>query len=178
MTVPEVDAPRARTYDEGLLDVITLTSREFSRTWARMLLRDIPELHEGDELESYQPMRDREATWPAYSRTDQQLNAALALDAVIGTVNGEVMTYYRPHITAARLYLGDPNLWKSRSVEGSSESRRDPMQIVGAWLAQGAALDRLIPPELWPLPPFSPDEGAPSLEADYSPGIPLQIGGL
>lgn len=177
MTAPE--AAKLRTYDETLLDMIALTSRDFARTWVRMLLRDRPEMEVGGvPLGPGQPQRPREPTWPEFSRTDQELNAALALDAVVGMVAGQVMAYYRPHITAARLYLGDPNLWKSRSVEGSSESRRDPMQIVGAWLAQGAALDAQIPSELWPLPPFGPDAGAPSLEADYLPGVPLQIGGL
>ncbi|MFC6592407.1 hypothetical protein ACFP81_10650 [Deinococcus lacus] len=167
-----------RTYDEGLLDAISLTSRDFARTWVRMLLRDRPEVDRGSvPLGPGQPLRPREPTWPEFSRTDQELNAALALDALTLTVGNEVRVYYRPHITAARLYLGDPNLWKSRAVDGSSESRRDSTEIVGAWLAQGAGLDKLLPLELQP-PPGLEVEITPAADEPYSPGIPLQIGGL
>ena len=100
-----------------------------------------------------QPSRPRLATWPEFSRTDAQLDAALSLDAVVDTSIEPPVSYYRPHFTAARLYLGDPALWKSRAVDGSSESRRDSREIVGAWLAQGAAFDSMIPQTLV-LPPF------------------------
>lgn len=144
----------ARTYDESLLTVLDVTSREFARTFVRSLLRDRPEVERGGlPLGPGQPARPREATQPQFSRTDLELNTALELDAVLDLGVNPPEKYYRPHITAARLYLGDPNLWRSRAVDGSSESRRDSMEIVGAWLAQGAALDRMIPEHL-ALPPF------------------------
>ncbi|GGI87220.1 hypothetical protein [Deinococcus wulumuqiensis] len=143
----------ARTYDESLLTVIDPADREFSRTWVRTLLRDRPEVNRGGlPLGPGQPTRPSESTWPEYSRTDQELNAALELDAAFDPAANPPAKYYRPHFTAARLYLGDPALWKSRAVDGSSESRRDSQEIVSAWLAQGAALDSLIPVK--PLPPF------------------------
>lgn len=171
-----------RTYDESLLDVIALTSRDFARTWVRMLLRDRPEVDAGGvPLGPGQPTRPREPTWPEFSRTDQELNAALELDALTLEVNAMVIRYYRPHFTAARLYLGDPNLWRSRAVDGSSESRRDSSEIVGAWLAQGAAFDRMMPADLLPLPPFDGDGAATTgtlTEEPYEPGIPLVVRGL
>lgn len=175
---------QARTYDESLLDLITLTSRDFARTWARMLLRDRPEIERGGvPVGPGQPTRPREGTWPEFSRTDQELNAALVLDSVLDTTGELPVTYYRPHITAARLYLGDPNLWRSRAVDGSSESRRPSEEIVGAWLAQGVRFDRMIPVHLHPLPAFDADgaeaTGTVTLEDEYAPpAIPLIVGGL
>lgn len=178
MTAP---TPEPRTYDESLLDVISLASRDFARTWVRMLLRDRPEIDRGGvPVAAGQPTRPRSATWPEFSRTDQELNAALILDSLMLDRGGEVVTYYRPHFTAARLYLGDPNLWKSRAVDGSSESRRSSQEIIGAWLAQGAALDAMLPDELRPLPPFDTDGSTPAAPADDegSTYIPLVVMGL
>lgn len=173
--------PPVRTYDESLLDGITVTSRDFARTYLRLLLRDRPEIDQGGvAVGPGQPTRPREATWPANSRTDQELNLALALDRVLDLTADPPVSYYRPHITAARLYLGDPTLWRSRAVDGSSESRRDSSEIVGAWLAQGRALDAQIPASLYPLPPFDEDGAAVggTPEDEYQPGIPLMVGGL
>jgi hypothetical protein len=169
-----------RTYNPALLTNLDVTNLDFVRTWVRTLLRDKPEVETGGvPLPPGQPTRPRAGTWPEFSRSDTEIDAALALDAV----QLETVIYYRPHFTAARLYLGDPSLWRTRAVDGSSESRRDAAEITGAWLAQGAALDRLIPAELYPLPAFvtvsstatsgvTPDTG-PFLSA-----IPLIIGGL
>ncbi|MDV6376374.1 hypothetical protein [Deinococcus arenicola] len=138
----------ARSYDPALLTALDPTSLDWSRTWVRTLLRDRPEIDRGGlPLAPGQPSRPREATWPALSRDDTEINAALALDAV----RSPTVTYYRPHVTAARLYLGDPALWRSRSVDGASESRRDAKEITAAWLVQGRAIDALIPPELLPV---------------------------
>lgn len=143
-----------RTYDPSLLTALNVQSVAFALTWTRTLLRDFPEVETGGvPLGPGQPTRPRGATWPEFSLTDQQIKAALALDAVLDARPDPPQLYYRPHITAARLYLGNPNLWRSRAVDGSSESRRDSKEIVGAWLAQGAALDRTIP-EGVVLPPF------------------------
>ncbi|MFC5846732.1 hypothetical protein [Deinococcus petrolearius] len=143
-----------RTYDASLLTALNVESREFALTWTRTLLRDLPEVETGGvPLGPGQPARPRAATWPEFSLTDQQIGAALALDAVLDERPAPPRLYYRPHVTAARLYLGNPNLWRSRAVDGSSESRRDSSEIVGAWLSQGAGLDRMIPADL-PLPPF------------------------
>lgn len=153
MTAPSND----RTYEPALLTDLDPASEDFARTWVRTLLRDVPEVKAGGvPIGAGQPTRPSVSTWPEFSRTDTQINAALALDAVRGP-NGdgtdELIPYYRPHFTAARLYLGDPNLWKSRAVDGSSESRRDSREIINAWLAQGAALDAMIPSGVV-LPPF------------------------
>ncbi len=144
-----------RTYEPDDLSLISVESLDFSRTFVRTLLRDRPEFSSGGlPVGPGQPSRASEATWPQYSRTDTEIETALALDAVEDKQAN--LTYYRPHITAARLYLGDPALWKSRSVESGSESRRDATEIVSAWLAQGMALDAQIPDALKPLPPFVP----------------------
>lgn len=183
MTAP---AP-VRTYNETLLDVIAPNSRDFARTWVRMLLRDRPEIDRGGvPVSPGQPLRPREATWPEFSRTDQELNAALELDALsleLPMPDGgvQVARYYRPHFTAARLYLGDPNLWKSRSVDGTSESRRDAWEIVRAWLSQGASLDAMLPAGLHPLPPFE-EQGKVAAdgvtEEPYIPYTPYTVRGI
>lgn len=174
--------PAARTYDAGRLTALDVRSPEFTLAWIRTLLRDMPEVEAGGvPVGLGQPARDSEATWPEFSRTDPQIMAAAALDAVVDTAVSPPAKYFRPHFTAARLYLGDPAIWRSRAVEGSSESRRASEEIVSAWLAQGAALDRQIPPHLWPLPPF--EEGSapttgPGAEDPYVPGTPLEVRGL
>lgn len=168
-----------RTYDESLLTDFDPTSLPWARTWVRLWLRDRPELEQGGvPLGPGQPTRPRQATWAEFGRTDAELNAALTLDSVkLGDT-----VFYRPHFTAARVYLGDPALWRSRSVDGSSETRRDPTEIVGAWLAQGRAFDALLPPALQPLPPFvevAVGTSNPSPEAGPTRyAIPLEVGGL
>jgi len=142
-----------RTYEPELLGQLDPQSLEWARTWVRTLLRDKPEIDKGGlPVAPGQPARPRDPTWPAFSRADIEINTALELDAVRDTTGGAI--YYRPHVTAGRLYLGDPTLWKSRSVDGTSETRRDALQIVEAWLAQGRAIDALIPPELLPVNPI------------------------
>ncbi|THF70498.1 hypothetical protein E7T06_07275 [Deinococcus sp. Arct2-2] len=173
MTQP---TPQPRSYDESLLLPVDLTSEDWGRTWVRQFMRDYPEVRTGG-VSPQQPQRD--PMWPEFSRTDAALNASLFLDAVQLDVNGTVTPYYRPHFTAARLYLGDPNLWRTRSVDGSSETRRDPLEVIRAWLNQGRAFDALFPSGTL-LPAFEVEEvetvsGTP----DYSPSaIPLIIGGL
>lgn len=151
-------APEPRTYTPAALVGIDVTDQTFALTWVRTLLRDMPEVETGGI--PGQPTRPREATWPEFSRTDTQILAALELDAVRDATVTPVVKYYRPHVTAARLYLGDPALWRSRAVDGSSESRRDSLEIIGAWLAQGAALDGMIPAHLHPLPAFETADSA------------------
>lgn len=182
MTTP-TPAP-VRTYDEQLLTVLDVTNREFARTWVRSLLRDRPEIEAGGvprSLREATPL-PREAVWGEFSHTDQQLNVALELDAVLDTGVIPLAKYYRPHITAARLYLGNPRMWRTRAVDGASESRRDSLEIVGAWLAQGVGLDRMIPAHLHPLPPFDEDgqavAGAPAADDPYDVAIPLVVSGL
>lgn len=179
MTAPAPTPPR--TYDESLLTVLDPQNRDFARTFVRSLLRDRPEIDRGGvPLGPGQPTRPRDPTWPEWSRTDLELNAALELDAVLDTSVTPLAKHYRPHFTAARLYLGDPNIWKSRAVDGSSESRRDSGEIVRAWLLQGAALDRMIPAHLWPLPDFEGEGKAGSAVVDepYVTAIPITVTGL
>lgn len=157
-----------RTYNPELLALMLVTSLDFSRTYIRTLLRDRPEFSTGGvPLGPGQPTRASEATWPQYSRTDLEINTALVLDSVLDPT--PAVRYYRPHITAARLYLGDPALWKTRNVDGSSESRRDTAEIVAAWLAQGVSLDAQIPESLKPLPPFVPPGQTTTGEAPSTP---------
>lgn len=166
-------APNPRTYEPELLRQLDPTSLAWARTWVRTLLRDRPEIDRGGlPTAPGQPSRPREATWPTFSRLDTEINTALELDAATDAT--DTMVYYRPHITAARLYLGDPALWRSRSVDGTSETRRDAREVVGAWLAQGAAIDRLIP-----VPSLPPFEEEAVTEADWgTPGIALVVSGL
>ena len=147
----------ARTYEEALLPRLDPLSLEWSRTWVRFLLRDKPTAQQvvGEVLGG--PPTTAEG-WPEFSRTDVELDTALMLDAV--RLNG--MVYYRPHLTAATLYIGDPNLWKTRAVEGTSETRRSPGEITAVWLQQGSAIDALIP---------FPQPAAPSASEFYGPII-------
>lgn len=121
---------QGRTYDEAALYPVAPVDPVWALTWVRFWMRDKPD-EQGNWLDTAQ-----------FARTDVELLAALELDSV---TDSEARRYYRPHFTAARLYLGDPSLWKHRAVNGTSESRRDPEQVVGAWLAQGRAFDALIP---------------------------------
>lgn len=168
--------PPVRTYDESKLLPPDLSNLEWARTWTRQFLRDLPELKTGG-IQAGQPSVE---TWPAFSRSDAALNAALYLDSVLLDVNGTSTRMYRPHITAARLYLGDPNLWRTRSVDGSSETRRDPNEVVSAWLNQGRAFDGLFP-ENTVLPPFEVVDVETVSVGDpeyYPSSIPLIVGGL
>ncbi|GGR00269.1 hypothetical protein [Deinococcus ruber] len=169
-------APPVRTYDESLLLPVDLASVAWGRTWVRQFLRDYPEVQTGG-IGPGQPTRG--AVWPEFSRSDAALNAALYLDSVLLDVGGTLTPFYRPHFTAARLYLGDPNVWRTRNVEGSSETRRDPGEIIRMWLNQGRAFDALFPTGT-PLPPFELQEiETASTASDYfSPSIPLIVGGL
>lgn len=176
MTQPS--PPPARTYDESKLLPIPahLDDPTWARTWTRQFLRDFPELKTGG-IQAGQPSVE---TWPAFSRSDVALNAALSLDAVSVTVENVTTLRYRPHITAARLYLGDPNLWRTRSVDSSSETRRDPNEVIAAWLNQGRAFDALFPTGTV-LPPFEVVEVETVSPGDpeYFPSsIPLIVGGL
>lgn len=164
MTNPAPD----RTYDPQLLMALDPRDVNFARTFVRTLLRDLPEVQSGGvPLGAGQPTMPDADVWPEFSRTDLQLNAALELDAVLDTSPQPPVKFYRPHVTAARLYLGDPLLWRSRAVGGSSESRRDSGEIVSAWLAQGRALDAQIP-ETVTLPPFD----VPDVTTDTTPRGP------
>lgn len=173
MTQPTL---QPRTYDETLLLPIDLISQAWGRTWVRQFMRDYPEVRTGG-VNPGQPVRD--PVWPEFSRTDAGLNASLFLDAVQIDVAGVLTAHYRPHFTAARLYLGDPNLWRTRSVDGSSETRRDPQEVIRAWLNQGRAFDALFPTGTV-LPAFdvAEVETASGGEGDWVPGIPLVVSGL
>jgi len=160
----------ARTYEEGNLSPIQLDSPDWALAWVRQYLRDYPNVRTNEPTHG--------DVWPEFSRSDQAIDALAELDAVKlpdGTVLG-----YRPHVTAARMYLGDPTLWRTRAVDGNSETRRDPNEVVAAWLNQGRAFDALFPAGTV-LPPFevvdveTSTPGAP----EWSPSsIPLIVGGL
>lgn len=172
----------SRTYDETKLLPLAVDSLVWARTWVRTWLRDRPEVDAGGvPVAAGQPTRPRLPTWPEFSRGDIELDAALLVDAVVDTSTDPHTVYYRPHFTAARLYLGDPSLWKSRQVDGSSETRRDPTAIVEQWLAQGRAFDALMPAALLPLPTFvevTLDGGGGGVDEYNPPSIPLIVGGL
>ena len=121
----------SRTYDPSLLLPINPSDLACARTWVRLWLRNNP---------------DAQGKYPEHDLQDSEYEAALTLDAV----TDGVVWYYRPALTAARLYEGDPLLLKSEGAEGWSNSRRDTAEIVAAWLGQGAAFDRLIPVGLLP----------------------------
>lgn len=126
-----------RTYDQMKLIPINPLSLEWARMWVRFLLHDVPHGNQGGDF-----------AWQQYSKADVELNAALELDAV-----GPMPTrYYRPHVTARRLYLGDPTIWKTRAVDGTSETMRSAQEVTDAWVDQGRAIDALIPEELLPKP--------------------------
>lgn len=146
-----------RTYQPDLLPTFNPLDLTWARNWVRFLLHDVPHRDQPDET-----------GWPDFSKSDVELNAALMLDSVGPS---RTVRYFRPHVTAARLYLGDPNLWKTRSVNGTAETKRDAEQITAAWLAQGKAIDALIPDELLPVT-------AEKARVRYGNGIPLDIRGI
>lgn len=161
-----------RTYDPALLPMLDPTHLDWARTWTRFLLRDLPDL-ERNQLPAtlgQQPIAGK-PKWPEFSRNDVELETALKLDSVkVGDVG-----YFRPHLTASRLYLGDPQLWKSRAVDGTSESRRDAQEIVTAWMRQGAAIDALIPvPNLPGLVDATPTRE----EKRWLQAIPIIVSGI
>lgn len=134
MTAP----PDPRTYRAEDLNPISTSSLPWARAWLRFLLQDVPH---GDQL--------GDMGWKEHSKTDAELDAALSLDAVGQPGN----LHYRPHVTAAKLYLGDPSIWKTRAVDGTSETLRSAQEITNAWLDQGRAIDAQIPAELLPVAP-------------------------
>ena len=121
-----------RTYSPALLLPIDPRSSACARTWVRFFLKAQP---------------DDQGKFPEHDLQDVEYNAALILDSV---TDGTYI-YYRPAITAARLYEGDPLLLRSEGAEGWSNTRRSTPEIVAAWLAQGLAFDRLIPVALLPV---------------------------
>lgn len=145
-----------RTYQPELLPQFNPLDQVWARNWVRFLLHDVPHRDQQDD-----------SGWPDFSKSDVELDAALLLDVV----GAAPVLYYRPHVTASRLYLGDPNLWRTRAVDGTSETKRDAEQITAAWLAQGKAIDALIPSELLPVTPER-------VRASYVNAIPLDIRGL
>ena len=74
--------------------------------------------------------------------SDPEYLAICALDAL---TDADGTVYYRPHVTASRLYRGDVDLVTSRRVGDVSVTQRDPAATVTAWLDQGAVFDRQIP---------------------------------
>lgn len=157
----------SRSYDETNLMPLRPTSLEWARTWVRQFLRDYPEARTGGLPGIGQPVRVAELVWPEFSLSDVAIDAMLTLDAVLITVNSLPVKSYRPHFTAARLYLGDPNLWRTRAVDASSETRRDPNEIILAWLNQGRAFDALINAVLPPFETVTPS----GTGATYAPRV-------
>ena len=171
--------PNERTYDADKLTSLAPTNIVWARTWVRHWLGDRPDLRTGLPGAGSTEL----GIWQQGSKSDVELNALLALDAVPVTVTDgltiSVVPAYRPHFTAGHIYLGDPNLWRTRSVDGTSETRRDPMQIVAAWLNQGRSFDALLP---LPLPPFE-EVRATALRdgsggVSLAPGTPIVVSGL
>lgn len=155
---------QARSYDEGKLSPLLPPDPDWARSWVRFFLRQVP---------------DSEGKFPELSPSDAEINANLLLD----TVDFGEVTYFRPHHTAARLYLGNPELLRSEGGQGWSNTRRDAGEITGAWLAQGRAFDARIPEGVI-LPPFvevtvGSGSGAVEVEEAYTPyAIGLTVGGL
>jgi hypothetical protein len=130
LTLPSL----VRTYDPTLLLPIDPRSSTCARTWVRFFLKTQP---------------DAQDKFPENDLQDVEYNAALTLDSV---TDGTYI-YFRPAVTAARLYEGNPRLLKSDGGDNWSHTRRDTPEIIAAWLVQGAAFDRLIPAGLLPLTP-------------------------
>ena len=78
--------------------------------------------------------------------SDAEYLAVCTLDAL---TDSDGTVYYRPHVTASRLYRGDVDLVTSRRVGDVSVTQRDPAATVTAWLDQGAVFDRQIPLSLF-----------------------------
>jgi hypothetical protein len=165
-----------RTYDQSLLLPLAPTSLAWARTWVRQLMGDKPDIRAGLTNVLGQPIDTTTNLWSQWSKTDVELEASLLLDAVPVVVAGVIVPAYRPHFTAGHIYLGDPDLWRTRSVDGSSETRRDPLEIVRAWLNQGRAFDALIIGVN--LPPFETVTTGSGFTVSLAAGIPIEVGGL
>lgn len=72
-----------------------------------------------------------------------EITANLLLDSVVDPV-GRV-TYYRPHLTASRLLLGDQAVLAAYRLGDVTETYRNPQDIANAFMQAGTAFDTLIP---------------------------------
>lgn len=107
-------------YDESSLSGSDPTDAEWALAWTRFHLRDTSN------------------TNPEYS--DEELNAVLT-----GTAWAhEDVTYYRPHVAAASIILGDPNRATSESLLGNSISMRGANATANGIRSAGAWVDALI----------------------------------
>lgn len=139
----------SRTYDESVLTRMDPQDITWARTWVRNLLRDKPIVGKtGLPAQLNQPVTNSTPGWDEGSLTDEAINAALRLRAV----GPDSDLYYRPHVTAADLLRGNPNILVKRVVDGSSEQRRDPNDVAISWIEQGRGIDAMIPSDLLPAP--------------------------
>ena len=128
-------AERCRTYRRGDLHPIRVTSLDWALSMCRNMLRHVP---------------DNAGNYPERAYFDDEITAELKVTAV---ANAQNVLYYRPHIAARNLYLGDPYRLKSHSTETYSKTLADAREVADSWLERGASFDRYIPPELLGLAP-------------------------
>ena len=115
----------SRTYDTTALAPLNPVSAAWALATTRRFLRDTP-----NQVGAYSPR----------SFLDAELAAQLELDSV----EFDSVTYYRPHITAAALLRADPERVLSFSGGGYSEQYGDPEKAARAIIAAGAGIDDAI----------------------------------
>lgn len=121
----------ASTYTIANLDPADPDGVAWALAWARFLLRDKP--NEG-------------SAFPPGSLDDDEITANLNADRVQDTTagGGDGTLYFRPHVTAARLIVSNPN-WLSRwAAAGVSEEYRDAEGVARAIRTQNQWIDDLI----------------------------------
>lgn len=107
-------------YDDTDLSGSDATVAAWALAWARFYLRDTS------------------VTDPEYS--DAELTAVLTATAW----EHDSVTYYRPHVAAANIVLGDPDRASSESVLGNSVTLRGASAVANGIRSAGAWVDALI----------------------------------
>lgn len=126
------------TYVENLLLPISPLNIACARTWMRLFLKDKP---------------DEQGNWPDRSMSDEELEAYL-VSTSLGTVANDG-PYYRPHLAAANVLVGDPERIRELRYDDFFKTLRRPEEIVKAWYEAGRAFDALIPAHILPVDPAS-----------------------
>ena len=129
---------KVKTFERDELFPIKINDLTWALYMLRHLLRDIPD--------------EENANYPENSYSDDELKGALQLDALTSDAG---LSYYRPHVSAKNLFLGDPYRLKTHASETYSKTLADPTQVTNAWLEQGKRFDALIPDELLGVAPTS-----------------------
>lgn len=119
------------TYLENLLLPIDPKSKNNARTWVRLFLKDKP---------------DAEGNYPDRNLSDLEIEGFLEG----ASVTDGTTVYYRPHVAAANILVGEPERIRELRYDDFYKTLRRPEEVVKGWYDAGRAFDLLIPDELLP----------------------------